>query len=85
MKDQTNEKEIRKENLDPRLLILLELGEEEEFDQDEQAFMLGLLETNELITHDLKLTEAGIKEYQEMLEELEYENSEDDEDINDDK
>jgi len=74
------ENELRNEernvDIDPRLFILLEKGKEEEFDQDEQAFMLGLLEENGLITHNLKLTQAGIVEYEKMIIELEEENDE---------
>jgi len=38
-----------------------------------------------LCSYDLKLTESGIKAYEKELSELEYKNSEDDEEINDDK
>lgn len=62
--------------IDPRLLILLQMDEGEEFDQEEQAFMLGLLEENGLITHDLKLTQAGIKEYEKMIAEIDEETDE---------
>lgn len=75
MEDGPNNEE--KIEVDPRLLVLLELGEDEEFDQDEQSFELGLLEVNELITHDLKLTPAGIKAYEKMLAEAEEEDDED--------
>lgn len=70
-------KEENKGKIYTRLLVLLEMDEGEEFDQDEQAFMLGLLEENGLITHDLKLTQAGIKEYEKMIAELEEETDED--------
>ena len=63
-------------SIDPRLWVLLEMGEGEEFDQNEQAFMLGLLEENGLITHDLKLTPAGIIAYEKEIAELEEENEE---------
>lgn len=52
------------------------MDEGEEFDQEEQAFMLGLLEENGLITHDLKLTQAGIKEYEKMIAEIDEETDE---------
>lgn len=63
-------------SIDPRLFVLLAIDEGEEFDQDEQAFTLGLLEENGLITHDLKLTAAGIIAYEKEIAELDEENEE---------
>lgn len=74
MEDGPNNEE--KIEVDPRLLVLLELGEDEEFDEDEQSFMLGLLEENGLITHDLKLTQAGIRAYEKEIKDSKEENDE---------
>ena len=74
--DEDLKQENKANDIDPRLFVLLELGEGEEFDQDEQAFMLGLLEENGLITHDFKLTPAGIIAYEKEIGELEEENEE---------
>lgn len=57
-------------NVDPRVLVLLELEKGEKFDQDEQSFGLGLLEMHGLITHDLELTQTGIQVYEKFISEL---------------